>query len=326
MENIISIIVPVYNCEKYLEACVNSILNQTYENIEVILVDDGSLDNSSLLCDKFAQKDTRVIVKHRENRGVSAARNYGIECASGEFLMFVDADDYISEKMCETLLESLVKYNADMAICNYLCVDEDHNNLEQHNKYLPIIDGCLDVKGMIKGLTGPYGWFYVVAWNKLYKREIFNSLRFPEGKRNEDAFIAYKVIYKCEKIACVNEALYYYLQREGSITHTKFDVNNMDLGDALIEQYQFAKNKNDEVLKNYAVKRLSYEMEKWRGYVNLNKECKNKYDDLRRHAYFLLYEKKAWDGYSTRGKLYQRLELTLPGMVPKIKCLTEILK
>lgn len=308
----ISVIVPIYKVEKYLVHCVNSIIEQTYRNLEIILVDDGSPDSCPFICDEFAQKDPRIIVIHKENGGLSDARNAGLDIASGEYILFVDSDDYISVNMCEILLNRLLKYDADMAICNYLRVSEKQELICEKNSILPIKDECLDADAFMEGYTGNYGWYYVVAWNKLYKKELFDQLRYPFGKRNEDEFIIHHIIYRCKKIACTKDGLYYYTQRSGSIMAQQFSVKNMDIGEALIDQYNFAKLNHHILLKNYAVERLSYKMEGWKIYAEQDNICKLKYDELRKNSRFLLYERSAWRSYGFVGRTYYRLELLFP--------------
>lgn len=319
LEPKISVIVPIYNVEKYLIRCVESILNQTYKNLEIILVDDGSPDKCPTICDEFAKKDSRIIVVHKKNGGLSDARNAGLDIATGEYIGFVDSDDYISENMYEVLLQRILKNDADMAICNYLSVDENYELVSEKNVVLPIEDGSSTFDDFMKGYTGKYGWYYVVAWNKLYKRKLFNKLRYPLGKKHEDEFLIHHILDQCEKIECVREGLYYYMQRPGSIMAEQFNIKNLDLGDALIDQYYFAKTKHYTILKNYVVKRLSYKMENWKDKGERDEKYQAKYHELRKKAKFLLYEKTAWEDYSMRTKIYYRLELLHPEFAKMIR-------
>lgn len=319
----ISVIVPVYKVEKYLDFCVNSIFNQTYKNLEIILVDDGSPDLCPTMCDNYAKRDHRVLVIHKKNGGLSDARNAGLDVATGEYILFVDSDDYIEEDACERLLESVLRYGADIAIFNYLRVDESYQILSDKPYKQPIQDGCLNKEQIWEELLQPYGGYYVVAWNKLYSRKIFSRLRFPFSKQHEDEFVIHHVVNQCEKIACVNKPLYYYVQRDGSIMAQKFNVKYLDYGDALIDRYVLAKTINHKKLKKYCVKQLSYRMEKWKNYAEVDEKCKIKYDELRKKARFLLYEKGAWEEYSWRGRFFMRLELFSPcvgNLLRKWKC------
>ena len=308
----ISIIVPVYKVEKYLKKCVDSILAQTYENLEVILVDDGSPDTCPAICDEFSKKDKRIKVIHKKNGGLSDARNAGLEIATGEYIGFVDSDDFISSEMYSVLLCNLLKSKADLAICNYVRVDECGKVAVDLSMKETLKNRCFSRKEFIEELLKPYGGYYVVAWNKLYKRKIFENIRFPYGKQHEDEFIIHHIVSKCEKIVFVEEELYYYLQREGSIMSNSFNVKFMDYGDALIDRYRFTKKMKYNSWKDYCVNRLSYELEKWDMYSDNDIKIKEKYNDLRKKSLFLLFEKNAWSEYSFKGRLYMRIKLIFP--------------
>lgn len=320
---LISIIVPVFNVEKYLEKCIESIIGQTYQNIEIILVDDGSEDTSGEICDKFAKEDRRIVVIHKKNGGLSTARNAGIDIAKGVFISFIDSDDYVSVDFCKILLQAIINDNADMAICNFLSVDESYNLIQENNTNLPIKNSCINADEFMKGYCGEFGWYYVIACNKLYKKSLFASLRYPIGKQHEDAFLIHRLAYQCNKIACVQYPLYYYVQRKGSIM-SKISVKNMDLGDALLDQYWFAKKNNHSVLKNYAVRRLSYEFEKWRDLITDDRMVEQKFNELRKKAFFLLYEKSAWEGYTFRSKVYYKLEIICPRFAKVLRTLKHL--
>ncbi len=224
----ISVIVPVYKVEKYLEKSVDSILSQTYENIEVILVDDGSPDGCPAICDEYARADSRVKVIHKKNGGLSDARNAGIEAAASSYIMFVDSDDFISANMAEKLYLAITSGNTDIAVCSLVCVDEDGNEIGIGGS--PVPDGVLTADEVIgRYLDDPYNWWHwITACNKLYKRGIFDSLRFPVGKLHEDEFVFHEVILRCEKIACIPDKLYNYFQRSGSICHKESMCSKLD--------------------------------------------------------------------------------------------------
>lgn len=227
----VSIIVPVYQVEQYLKNCVDSILNQSYSNLEIILVDDGSPDHSGHICDEYAKKDERVKVIHKENGGLSDARNAGIEIATGEYLMFVDSDDFLSSGAIQTLVEVLEEQNADMAVGSIQCVDEQGNSL--HKSWF------LEDRIWNK----PDYFFGVLSWMpmavaKLYKREIFLCLRFPVGKLHEDEFTAHHIAGICEKIVTSSYCCYYYLQRSGSITN-QYHIGRLDAAEALLDRIQY---------------------------------------------------------------------------------------
>ena len=215
----ISIIIPVYKVERYLDRCIESVLQQSYSNLEVLLIDDGSPDNCGRLCDQWAEKDTRIRVIHKENGGLSDARNIGLVSATGDYIVFVDSDDFIAPDMVQNLYDALNLNAADMSICNIHYVDENGNSLPGNNKYSPIRDEVITGFEAINRESDYYhkGWYYLFAWNKLYKKSAFSEIRFPKGKLSEDDFVAHKLFRNCSKIACISTIGYYYVQRAGSI-------------------------------------------------------------------------------------------------------------
>lgn len=209
----VSIIVPVYNVESYINKCVDSILKQTYENIEIILVDDGSMDLSGNICDEYLKKDNRVKVIHKKNGGLSSARNKGIENATGEFYMFIDSDDYIEENMVERMYFSLINNKCDICVCEYFTDGLNSVDIEVDLKEDRVLDtiGAMNelIEGNIKGF----------ACNKIYKKDLFLDIKFPEGKVYEDIYVMHLLFNKCNCICCITDKLYHYIQREDSITH-----------------------------------------------------------------------------------------------------------
>lgn len=216
-KELITVIVPVYNVEKYLGKCIESIIEQTYKNLEIILVDDGSPDNCPFICDLYAQKDKRVRVIHKTNGGLSDARNEGLNAANGEYVAFIDSDDYIHVNMIEKLYCAIKAYDADVSLCNYLYVDENYHSIDELNRITPIKNEVLSCEQVIEKLFENKHWYYSVAWNKLYKRGIFDKLQFPKGRLFEDAYIAHHVFGKCKRIVSISDVLYFYLQRADSI-------------------------------------------------------------------------------------------------------------
>ncbi|MFI3165683.1 MAG: glycosyltransferase family 2 protein [Bacillota bacterium] len=235
----ISIIVPIYNVEEYLGRCINSLVNQTYENIEVILIDDGSPDNCGEMCDKWAQKDARIIVVHKKNGGLSDTRNVGIDVATGDLLMFIDSDDYIRVDMVEVLYNKLIEANADIAICDLLYVDELGNNILDKNTDSRIKDEVITNIDVFNKLTQRHAWCYCIACNKLYKKETFKNIKFPIGKLHEDEFTVYRILDNAEIVVCISVPMYYYVQRENSITQSKYSIRRLDVCEALVERSMF---------------------------------------------------------------------------------------
>lgn len=215
----ISIIVPVYNVEKYLRRCIDSILSQTYRDIEVILVDDGSTDSSPAICDEYGEKDSRITVIHKPNGGLSDARNSGINIAKGEYLGFVDSDDYISSEMYEKLLSNAEKHKADIAVCNAELVQEGKSAEFKENDGVRVYDGNATYAMICQRA------FTVNAWNKLYRRELFDTVRYPVGMLYEDLATTYKLTELSQKVVVLEQELYAYVQRAGSIMNeTRFMI------------------------------------------------------------------------------------------------------
>ena len=219
----ISIIVPVYKVEKYLNACIDSILAQTFADLEVILVDDGSPDACPALCDAAAEKDGRIRVIHQANKGLSGARNAGLNAARGEWIAFVDSDDTITPDYCAKLYAAVQETGAKMAVCNYRQVDETLAPIKE--QYLHVRREVITTEQALERSTLlPY----MVAWNKLYHKSIFAQLRFAEGKLNEDTMLISYAYEKAEKIANIPDALYLYRKVAGSIVNSKVTLRNLD--------------------------------------------------------------------------------------------------
>lgn len=246
---LISVIVPVYRVEKYLKKCIDSILEQTYRNMEIILVDDGSDDSCPDICEEYAKIDKRVKVIHQTNGGLSAARNSGIRAAKGKYISFIDSDDYIEKDMYEVLVKRMQKDESQLAVCNYMYVDESGNFIESLNKKNAIIDGVITPKEALERLILDRNCYYIPAWNKLYERSLFKDIQFPEGKLNEDEFVVHYIYEKCRKISCVEKELYYYVQRMGSIMNTNVCVKRLDVVEAYLErtEYFMEKGQNEFV-------------------------------------------------------------------------------
>lgn len=252
---VISVIVPVYRVEKYIHRCVDSILAQTFSDFELILVDDGSPDNCGAICDKYAQKDSRVIVLHQENGGLSAARNVGIDWAfansNSQWLTFVDSDDWI----VSDYLQCLYAHSdiADIVTCKHKCYDEynelyDGNNDSDKINSFSGKESCLHLYGMDETIS-------IEAYGKLYKKELFEQLRFPYGKIHEDQAIVPLLLYKANRVVAMKSELYCYFMREESITHQNFSAKRFDDIDALNSCISFFYNNNEGEIAKLAEKR-----------------------------------------------------------------------
>ena len=208
---LISVIVPVYKVEPYLRRCLDSLVGQTYTNLEILLVDDGSPDRCGAICDEYAARDSRITVIHQKNGGVSAARNTGLDAAKGEWLGFVDSDDWIEPEMYAALLEAAVRTGADIAVCGKWLEYARRSKqvcweTEQLLTREEAMGQLLDDRQMQNSL-----------WDKLVRRELFAGIRFPVGKRYEDLAVMYRVIEQASRVCCLPRPMYHYLQRQGSI-------------------------------------------------------------------------------------------------------------
>lgn len=272
--DLISVIVPVYNVEKYLSQCINSILNQTMKNLEIILVDDGSLDNSGKICDEFAKKDNRIVVIHKENNGLSSARNAGLEIATGDYIGFVDSDDWLDENMYGTLLKLIKDTNADISCCKFF------QTANGEEKIPPINNEIIESFNNIEGLNNFYTDLYiqtVVAWNKLYTRKLFDNVVYPVGKIHEDEGTTYKLFYKANKITYTNKPLYYYRITPNSITTRKFNKKRLDILDVYDEKIKFIKSINNDDIYSKTLKWYLFAL------INCYFECSSNMDDNQKY-------------------------------------------
>ena len=233
-ENLISIVVPIYNVEKYLHRCVDSLLNQTYGNYEIILVDDGSTDDSLEICDEYRLKDKRVQVIHQDNGGLSRARNSGIKIAKGEYIAFVDSDDWVSEYYLETLINTARNTGADIVECEIMRTSGVENSISGHSAVYISYSTVEALRLLIEDNV-----FHQYVWNKLYRRDLMADLYFPHGKTNEDEFWTYRIFANAQKIVKTNSVLYYYFQRNDSIMGTTYSVKRLDALEAKIQRMEY---------------------------------------------------------------------------------------
>ncbi len=238
MSELVSVIVPVYKAENYIERCIYSIVSQTYHNLEIILVDDGSPDRCPELCEQWADKDTRIRVIHQDNQGVSTARNTGISCSSGNYIVMVDSDDYLSPDMVNTLYEALLRNNADLAVCGYETGTQDTCQFETIESYrCDLITGIQALERIY--IDNYHALQYVAPWAKMYKRELFTGLQYPTGKIFEDIYVTHQLLFRCAKVAVVPYKLMYYFQHTDSIMHAPFHIRKIDYLEALKERIDF---------------------------------------------------------------------------------------
>ena len=246
----ISIIVPIYNVERYLDRCIKSILNQTFKDFELILVNDGSTDKSGVICDNYKNIDDRIVVIHKENEGLSSARNSGLDIAKGKYIGFVDSDDYIDKDMYHELYEALIKNNSDISICKFVRVYDDSEIKFSNNDLLENNYSNIEA---LKELYKENSLDFIVVWNKLYKSGLIKNNRYPIGRKYEDEFIIHKLLYKCNKVTYINKELYCYYQRKNSIINSKFSIKDIDRLDYHLDRVRFFNNINEKVLKEKSI-------------------------------------------------------------------------
>lgn len=222
-DRLVSIIVPVYNVEKYLSKCIESLINQTYTNIEILLINDGSTDNSKKICEQFKEKDSRIKLINKENGGLSDARNKGLQEAISKYIAFVDSDDYVEKNYIETLYSLITKFNSEIAIADFRVIKGAKKIKEDETK-----EYCITPEKAIEEMLYS-DFYYISACSKLYKKELFENVEFPKGKMFEDVGTTYKLIIKANKIACTNKKIYNYVIRNNSITTSKFKNGHYDL-------------------------------------------------------------------------------------------------
>lgn len=220
MKGMISVIVPVYNVEKYLERCLDSIREQSYTKLQMILIDDGSSDLSGSICDNYKERDTRIEVIHKTNGGLSSARNAGLDVAIGDYIAFVDSDDWIEPEMLETMLEDMAQFDADMVVTGY-AKTEDGRMVEQISLGKGLTDGVSALKGLLTSMDAH-------VWNRLYKKSLFDDVRFMEGRNYEDVEIMHKLLLKCRWVYYEETHFYCYEQRFNAITQTPSIKNYQD--------------------------------------------------------------------------------------------------
>ena len=240
--DLISVIVPVYKVEKYLDRCVGSIVDQTYKNLEIILVDDGSPDSCPQMCDQWAQKDQRIKVIHKQNGGLSDARNAGMKIATGEYISFVDSDDWIHPDYAEALYKACINNNVKMAACDIETIFENHEA-----QYL-------DAEREVSVFSPKEAMYYLthgqkvraVAWNKMYHKTLLEKEEFPVARYHEDEFFTYRIVYKANEIAYIDIPMYFYFQRAGSIMNS-YSIRHLDALDAALERIEFLKDKYPDI-------------------------------------------------------------------------------
>ncbi len=268
----VSIIVPIYNVEKYLKECLDSIINQTYKNIEILLINDGSPDNSKKIMEYYKKKDDRILCYYKENGGLSDARNFGLDKATGNYITFVDSDDYIDRNYIEKLYNQIKKDNSKISQCGFYDIT-DKGNILKSTFYKTIKK--INKLDYIYQTYDKYNGENVVTWNKMYDKSIFDDIRFPYGKIHEDEFVIHKIIDKVDFISIVNEPLYYYRKNENSIMGKKYSIKRLDIIDAFEIKIKFYEENNYDILIINKVKEFYIEI-LLTTYINSRKYISNK--------------------------------------------------
>lgn len=279
MKELISVIVPIYHVEAYLKECIDSIIHQTYSTLEIILVDDGSDDNCPIICDDYQKKDPRIQVIHKENGGLSDARNVGLDAATGDYICFIDSDDVVHPNFIQTLYENLISTNSDMAICHYEKVYEIPKVMESLSQHIIKVYTQTEI---LDALYGKESLSIIVAWNKLYHKSIWEQLRYPKGKIHEDEFVIHHILDQVNRVVINDGAYYYYRQREGSITN-QYNEKRLHALEALEARIQFyCKAENEKLMYQtmyqyfFALASHIQQIRKSKQYGTLKKQLKNK--------------------------------------------------
>lgn len=282
---LVSIIVPIYNVEQYIRRCIDSIINQSYKNIELILVDDGSPDNCPKICDEYASKYDHITVIHQKNFGLSSARNRGMDIAKGEYISFVDSDDYLHKDFVLNCLRIIAQKNVGIVQCSFLTgSDDSFPKILMNSEIIVFNDSRMYGDRNVK----------ITAWGKLYDKTTLNGILFPVGRINEDEFFTYKAIAASGNIAVTSMPLYYYYVNPNSITHKKTDYKPMDFVDAYHERLRFFKKKKDRLAYNLSLKEFAIRLMLYYCSFKSNKNNKNDKKSVLTE-YFSIYKKIKFD-------------------------------
>lgn len=279
--NKISVIVPCYNVEPYLERCVTSILNQTYHEFELILVNDGSTDSTGKLCDRLSKTDSRIRVVHKENGGLSDARNAGIDVADGDFYSFVDGDDYLEADAYENMISEME--NADVSMVSAGMIVEDIKGNKHFN--MPKEHLVLNKEDAMLNLLSPVRTIGQSSCNKLFRKQLFDTLRYEKGIINEDMELLPKILDRCKLVVLLNKPVYHYVRRCGSITESEFSIWRYQGINNAYDTFDFCKKKYPQLIDYahfYVMDSLSKMYKDLRGSVN--------YRDFRRQEYSLRFQ------------------------------------
>lgn len=301
---LVSIIVPVYNVEAYLRRCVDSILEQTYHNLEVILVDDGAKDSSGTICDEYAARDLRVRVIHKENGGLSSARNAGIDIASGDYLEFVDSDDWIEPDAVESMLTLALNHQAELVIAGRYDVSESTGKKE-----IGLCPSRQEILGAEEVVGRIFRWDHCdsAACDKLFHRRLFREIRFPLGKVCEDVPVMYRIVLDSGRVIMLNKPIYNYYHREGSISYSAVSEKNFHFSEHTAKIYPYIREHHPAIEKQARYLRVRSLVYSIRSVDLASQEDRKKFADqyhrecraLRKHLIFVL----SYSGFNRRERM-----------------------
>lgn len=293
MQPLISLIIPVYNVEKYFPKCMESVFAQTYSNFEIILVDDGSTDNSGKMCDTYAEQDVRVKVFHKTNGGLSDARNFGVARCSGDLVAFIDSDDFVTNDYLSYLYELMAKYNADVSVARKILVSDGIEARECLSKVSAnYVEKCLSAEEALQVTCER-----VSAYHRLYKKHLVQKHPYPVGKIYEDLATTYKIIADCDSVAISTKTIYFYVQRAGSICYSQFSDKHLQGLDAAAAQLAFMRENFPTAVPAAERKcaSLAVELLSTTSLLSDKKNAKNNFrklrDYLKPHIKYVLFDK-----------------------------------
>lgn len=317
MEELISVIVPVYNVKQYLERCVHSLRNQTYRNLEIILVDDGSPDECPQMCNSYAKSDSRIKAFHKTNGGLSDARNYGTDQATGEYIIYVDSDDWLHQQAIELMFNTIRKNHADIVVGNFFQTDTD-----AEDRQFVLNDNSEICLGSREAQLHLYdNDAFITAWGMLIKSDIAKAVKYPVGKLHEDEFTTYKYYAKAKKIVWLDLPLYYYFSRSDSIMTQTFSVKRLDCLQALRERLEYFDGKNDTELVKLSVQRY-VKLSLWMLDQIKNQEAHSLYKAELKRLRSIVYRYRTIADLNMQeyGYLYKFIDNSLVYYIKKICC------
>lgn len=311
MSNMISVIVPIYKVEKYLNKCIESIVNQTYENLEIILVDDGSPDNCPKMCDEWATRDSRIKVIHKKNGGLSDARNVGLKLATGDYVAFVDSDDWVASDFLEILINAAIQNHAQIAASGIVKIDTQNQSFCGKRYEQKVFTPEQAIQTIMSGEG-----FHAVAWNKIYRKDLFEGIIYPVSKLHEDEFVTYRLMDRANRLVLCQDAIYYYWQRSGSIMST-WSENHLDALEAALGRLHLLQTKYPNLYPEDCATFCMSCVNFYRQLLSLgaNKELLQKVKRYRKQASISF---KQWSKLDVKQKIYVAVSRKNIGLMARI--------